>query len=466
MIFKKKKISSTSPTHTFKLRNFATLLASIVVFFLWGLFIHVLQGLQFQVFSFWDVHNQSWLIYQIGERFSWESKKTDEQKIIYILVTWRGWDLHAGWNLTDSILLLWINSTKEIISFLSFPRDLYVDFPESRSHGKINSVYQEFLGLWHDQAISKLKDVVENITGIRPDYSIDVDFNWFVYIIDTLGWVEVTLEENFVDNKYPNNNFWYQTFILRKGTWNLDWEVALMYARSRYSTSDFDRGLRQQQIITGIRKKVSELWYIRDRKKILELYDIIRDNVKTDIPITEMLRIGLSLRSWSSDTITNSNYHDNCIRWSLCEAWWFLYTPFRDDFLWQSVLLPNWAFKWNHAVYDSTRLYADLVFNYPELWLSEQHIEIYNATSRTWYASSLADILLPLWFKVDRLTWLHNLREKTFEKSIIHYNNIDNNNIVLQALKKVLNIEAEANNEFFREGESWVKIILADFETF
>ena len=69
----------------------------------------------------------------------------------------------------------------------------------------------------------------------------------------------MTLEKNFADYEYPDGNRGYKTFILREGTWVLDGEVALMYARSRHSTSDFDRSLRQQEIISGIKKKAGEL---------------------------------------------------------------------------------------------------------------------------------------------------------------------------------------------------------------
>lgn len=63
----------------------------------------------------------------------------------------------------------------------------------------------------------------------------------------------------------------------------LDGEVALMYARSRHSTSDFDRSLRQQAIISGIKKKSAELGYLKDRKKIRELYDIFQEYIVTDL---------------------------------------------------------------------------------------------------------------------------------------------------------------------------------------
>ena len=312
----------------------------------------------------------------------------------------------------------------------------------------------------------RLKEVVYNVTSIHADYSIDVDFEGFVEIIDALWGVEVTLENELVDHRFPTENYWYQTFRLGKWTWNLDGRVALMYARSRYSTSDFDRWLRQQQIISWARKKISELWYIRDRRKIVELYEIVRDNLTTDIPLTEMVRIGLTLRSWDNTQVLNANYHDNCRRWGVCETWGFLYTPFRDEFWWQSVLLPSWAFRWNHSVYERTAQFAELVFLFSDLFQDTQEIEIYNATNRWWYASSLTDYLLPLWFNIDRNSWLHTLREKDFENSVIHYNGLDSDHVTLRSLENVLEIKAEENNAYFENWESGIKIILADFDTF
>ncbi|MCH8518264.1 LCP family protein [Candidatus Gracilibacteria bacterium] len=445
--------------------NIITFLTGVGVFILGGLFVHTVQGLQFHVFSFSESTQKNTFISQLSNTFSGDRENKIE-KNTYILVTGRGGGGHEGADLTDSILLLGIDHKRELISFLSFPRDLYVDFPGTRNHGRINAVYQSFLYLGHEEAISRVKEVVKNVTGIQADYSVDVDFQGFKEIINAIGGVEVTLENNFVDNRFPNNNFGYQTFILRKGTWNLDGEVALMYARSRYSTSDFDRGLRQQQIISGVRKKISDLGYIRDRRKIMELYEIVRDNLTTDIPLTEMVRIGLALRSWNTTDMLNANYHDNCRRGSQCEAGGLLYTPFRDEFGGQSVLLPGGAFRGKHSVYDKTQQYANLVFHYPNVYLNHTSVEIYNATNRGGYASALADVLLPLGFQIDRVSGLHNLREINFEKSIIHYNRIESDNETLKALSYILDVEIEENNTLFEEDEVGIKIILADFETF
>jgi anionic cell wall polymer biosynthesis LytR-Cps2A-Psr (LCP) family protein len=62
-------------------------------------------------------------------------------------------------------------------------------------------------------------------------------------------------------------------------------ENALKFARSRHSTSDFDRSLRQQQVIDAIRNKLVSSYLITSPIKIKELYDVFRKYVYTDIEL-------------------------------------------------------------------------------------------------------------------------------------------------------------------------------------
>jgi len=103
-----------------------------------------------------------------------------------------------------------------------------------------------------------LEEKIEEITGEKIDYYVNLDFEGFIKIVDLVDGVDVSVEENLVDYDYPNGRGGYTTFVLRKGNWTLDGETALKYARSRHSTSDFDRSLRQQQIISALKKKITE----------------------------------------------------------------------------------------------------------------------------------------------------------------------------------------------------------------
>lgn len=76
-----------------------------------------------------------------------------------------------------------------------------------------------------------------------------IDFAGFKDIINILGGISIDVPESILDREYPDNNWGYMTFQVQKGLQNFDGDTALKYARSRHSTSDFDRSNRQQLII-------------------------------------------------------------------------------------------------------------------------------------------------------------------------------------------------------------------------
>ena len=81
----------------------------------------------------------------------------------------------------------------------------------------------------------------------------------------------------------------------------MDGETALYYTRSRYSTSDFDRNRRQQEVITGIVSKMMSLYSIA---KIPELYRIYSENVTTNLKLGNVIPlIPVAARIKSTDNI-------------------------------------------------------------------------------------------------------------------------------------------------------------------
>jgi anionic cell wall polymer biosynthesis LytR-Cps2A-Psr (LCP) family protein len=67
----------------------------------------------------------------------------------------------------------------------------------------------------------------------------------------------------------------------------MDGETALWYVRSRYSTSDFDRGRRQQEVILAAFRKLLSLDALN---RAPQLYDIYSRSVITDMGFDEMAR--------------------------------------------------------------------------------------------------------------------------------------------------------------------------------
>jgi anionic cell wall polymer biosynthesis LytR-Cps2A-Psr (LCP) family protein len=77
------------------------------------------------------------------------------------------------------------------------------------------------------------------------------------------------------------------TFHINSGRNLLDGKTALMYARSRHSTSDFARSLRQQQIIKAILEKVKENGLSIGKMKTL--YSDYAAMVHSNISLEEIL---------------------------------------------------------------------------------------------------------------------------------------------------------------------------------
>jgi len=395
-----------------------------------------------------------------------DTETEEEKNNTYILITGRWGGTHDAPNLTDTIILAGINFEEETLSMLSIPRDLWVNYPDSTLSGKINRIYETYVPDSPELAIEKLKTKVTEITGKEIDYYINLDFQGFIQVVDALWGVEITLEENFVDTAYPTVTWWYRTFILRKWTWTLDGEVALMYARSRHSTSDFDRSLRQQEIIWSLREKVSSLWYLRDSKKIIELYNIFSDSVDTDMSVSEMISLWLDFRGMESLSTKSFNLNDTCYIWSdSCIAGWLLYVPLRDFFYGASVLLPRDATAAEPWEYTEILEFSELIFNTPDiLWENEIQIEIYNASWIWGYARSIADTLIPFWIDIDLNTNLNTIPSSeaiNIENSTIYYNNLDTSSNILDYLEKKIwfNI-IEVENPLYSTDNAQIEIIL------
>jgi len=68
----------------------------------------------------------------------------------------------------------------------------------------------------------------------------------------------------------------------------MDAETALYYVRSRYSTSDFHRADRQQDVLIAIKNRIISLGVLANPPKIFNFLDIIGRHVRTDLSLGEM----------------------------------------------------------------------------------------------------------------------------------------------------------------------------------
>jgi LCP family protein required for cell wall assembly len=191
---------------------------------------------------------------------------------------------------TDTIVIVSVNPDYPSVSLLSIPRDFYAWIP---SHGfnKINTAYSQ--GVRNDYpggGPGLIKATIEYNLGIRIHYYVRVGFDGFVKIVDALGGVDVAVEcplsDTFPDPGSPTG----QTDVdWLPGIHHLDGKHALWYARSRWSTSDFDRNRRQQQVLRGMYRQIMNLDII---SKIPQLWGTLNETVSTDLGLDELLYLG------------------------------------------------------------------------------------------------------------------------------------------------------------------------------
>ena len=186
-------------------------------------------------------------------------------RVNVLMVGYGGGD-HDGAYLADSIQILSIDPATDTTTSIPIPRDLWVEGVASYpQNGRINEVYstgQLEGGL--ERAGDLLAEVVTEITGLRTEHWISIDFEGFREMVDAVGGVTV-------DN--PTAFQWTTNEAARQaGNWRgsfdageieLDGRDALMYSRARFTSvqeesTDFARSARQARVIGGLRRELGE----------------------------------------------------------------------------------------------------------------------------------------------------------------------------------------------------------------
>lgn len=199
---------------------------------------------------------------------------------------------HGGENLTDTIIILTISSDQKKATINSIPRDLYINLPEKQYWGKINAVYAHRAKDNPKDGIKLLSQEIRKITGISANYYVITNFEGFKKIIDVVGGIDYTLEEDITDPIFPNDTFGYDPISLKAGTYHLDGALALKLARSRHNIKgDFSRIERQHKIIYLLKEKIEKnnLW--DNFFKVTDILNIIGENIKTDISLPQLQKL-------------------------------------------------------------------------------------------------------------------------------------------------------------------------------
>lgn len=233
----------------------------------------------------------------------------DPDRPISVLLLGYGGGTHDGGRLTDSIMVAHIRPHDQKINLISIPRDLWIDV----STNSATPTYAKINYLYPGTNVDNTKSKISQILGINIDYYLALDFSGFTKAIDQLGGIDLKITKPFVDEFYPIDigttdncgkspdeikaieatmsgdlrdqqyKCRYETLNFSVGTTHLDGITALKFARSRHSPTDggdFNRSMRQRQVIEAIRNKVISLNIFG---KIIPIINTLKYHLYTDI---------------------------------------------------------------------------------------------------------------------------------------------------------------------------------------
>lgn len=233
--------------------------------------------------------------------------KGQERGRINILLLGKAGEGLPGENLTDTLMLASIDTKTNAIALLSLPRDLYIENPEFKEAGKINTFYQKSRND-EKEPLGLLKHSVTLITGEPVDYFFVLDFAGFENTIDALGGIEVDVPKDFYDPRYPGKNYSYEIFEIKKGWQQLDGATALKYVRERNDDpeGDFGRSKRQQQVLQAVKDKAQSPGTYLNFFRVNKLLEGVKGNVETDITLSEMQSFYELSQKLDTDNVSTS----------------------------------------------------------------------------------------------------------------------------------------------------------------
>ena len=191
----------------------------------------------------------------------------------------------------DSLHLVVLDTSKRRGIVIGFPRDSYVPIP---GHGtnKINAAMS--LG-----GPPLLIQTLERLTGIHIDYYALTSFDGLTDMVNKVGGVYVGIDMN-INDHFSGAHF-------TKGRHHLQGGQALSYARARKTLpgGDLDRSRHQGQILLGglatYQRQVAA-----DPSRVMAWLAVMGQEVKTDLPFTELLRLALVATSVPPSRLHNT----------------------------------------------------------------------------------------------------------------------------------------------------------------
>jgi LCP family protein required for cell wall assembly len=311
---------------------------------------------------------------------------------INILALGIGGPGHDGADLTDTIMLASIDPINDKVQLISIPRDLWVHIPND-GYQKINAAYafgkegsksQTNLGQEQDGITELDKTLQPVLDGVNINYHVLLDFSAFKQMVDAVGGITVNVPETLYDPTIAWENHG-NPVIAKKGSQEFNGQQALLYSRSRETSSDFARAERQRLIIASLKQKIFSAGTFSNPLRVSSLLDSLGNNVYTDFSSTDLKCLYRQMSSIPSSSIISLD----------------MVTPpnnllTTDNVNGLSVVEP----KAGQFDYDDIHSFLHTSLKDGFIVKESAPVEIYNATTTSGLATKKGDLLKSYGYKV------------------------------------------------------------------
>ncbi len=229
----------------------------------------------------------------------------------------------------DTVMLLGIDFSTKSAELVSFPRDLWLPLANGLpvAEARLNSAYHygELYGV-EGGGPAELAATLNQNFGVRIDRHVVVSFLAFEQTIDALGGIEIDIPQPIRDANYPRRST-EGTIVIEfpAGRVLMDGGTALIYARIRHDSSDFQRMRRQQQVLFAVRDKLLSPAVL---PQIPALTSVLLSAARTDLTFDDIALLGCA-----GVQIQDTNIYNTTISEKMVTA-----TKLQDG---AQVLMPN-----------------------------------------------------------------------------------------------------------------------------
>ncbi|WP_103348023.1 LCP family protein [Amycolatopsis sp. CA-128772] len=213
---------------------------------------------------------------------------------------------------SDTVMVAHIPADRKRVVVTSFPRDLEVNRPDCQKwdpaqNKTTDEVYKgaKFAKLNTAYAVGGpacVTKVIQQITGLRINHFVGIDFNGFKEMVDAVHGVTI-------HNEIPIDDSILGKVLLETGDVTISGDQALNFVRARHvkgdPTSDYGRIKRQQEFIGALLKKVMSSDVVLDPGKLSDFITAFAKATFGDnLGVKQMMTLAQSMKGLDSSKIT------------------------------------------------------------------------------------------------------------------------------------------------------------------